>query len=575
MADAQTLERTLRAIDRRGYKSYQSIRGDYDYPTFRLFIDHVQVDPFAGPSRIRARVDQRHAGFPPDLYRTPVRRIAICDAITRGVAAAIQRVTRGGRGSGRSGEMRVDVGDQEILERTSCVINDEFVETRISIGLPAAGRTVLGQEAAEMLIDDLPHIVDEALIASAYPAGHLDRFVESAEDNDALRAQLEDRGLVAFVADGAVLPRESGVSQRPLTGDNVVAFQSPPQLRVTLQSPNRGPVTGMGIPAGVTIIVGGGYHGKSTLLDALSRGVYAHIPGDGREYVVARAEAVKTRAEDGRRVENVDISPFIRELPFGRGTEKFSTDKASGSTSQATNIVEALEAGTSLLLMDEDTSATNFMVRDSRMQRLIPRDMEPITPLVDQIRNLYEQRGVSTVIVMGGSSDYFEVADTVIAMHEYEPRLVTDEAHALVEEFPGNRANESAGSFDAPRPRTPQPASVEPYRRGRVRVTARGLSIIQFGEETIDLSAVEQLVDPSQTSAIGDVLVLALQRGYFDGQRSVREALEQALSEIAVHGLDILSPYEGQHPGDYALPRLQELAAALNRLPSVEMRQRQ
>ena len=435
-ADSRTLESHLRALDGRGYKAYQSIRGEYDFNNFRLFIDHVQADPFAGPSRLRARVDQRRASFPQNLYSISVRRIALCDALTRGFAAALQRHVRGERGSGRSGEMRMDSGGQEVLERTSCIIDDEFVEARFSVGLPAAGRTVLGREAARMLAEELPQMVQSGLFFSSYSSGSLQRFVDAVEDQEVLRDQLAGRGLVGFVADGSVLPRESGGSQRPLQGERVVPFTAPAELRVELVAPHQGPISGIGIPEGVTLIVGGGYHGKSTLLDALARGVYPHIPGDGRDYAVTRAGAMKIRAEDGRRVERVDISPFITHLPFGKETRSFSTERASGSTSQAANIIEALEAGASVLLIDEDTSATNFMVRDSRMQRLVPKEMEPITPLVDQVRNLYREHRVSTIIVMGGNSDYFEVADTIIAMHEYAPRVVTEEARSRAVPMP-------------------------------------------------------------------------------------------------------------------------------------------
>jgi len=417
-----------------------------------------------------------------------------------------------------------------------------------------------------MFFDDIPRLVEASMLASAYDPRVVQRHVAAAEDQAALRSQLDGAGLVAFVADGAVLPRASGVSDRPMRGEHVIPFRSPPELAVELEAPNAGRVRGMGIPKGVTILVGGGYHGKSTLLAAISRGVYDHIPGDGRERVVTAPDAVKIRAEDGRRIEKVDISPFISNLPFGQDTRAFSTENASGSTSQAANIVEALEAGTSLLLMDEDTCATNFMVRDSRMQRLVPKAKEPITPFVDQVRNLYREHGVSSIIVMGGSSDYFEVADTVIAMDHYLPRVVTAEARRLVEELPSRRLEESGGSFGPLPARIPDPASIDPYRRGKVKVRARELDTIQFGEETMELYALEQLVDQSQTRAIGDMLVYAVRKGYWDGRTSIRQAISRLFADVESNGLDVISPFYGQHPGDLARPRPQEVAAALNRL---------
>ncbi|MBI4497971.1 MAG: ABC-ATPase domain-containing protein [Chloroflexi bacterium] len=566
------LEAHLRTVDGKGYKAYASLAGVYDLGTFTLFVDHVQADPFAPPSLLRVRVDQRRARFPAELFSTPVRRTALEDAITRGFAAAIRRFTRGHRGTGGSGRVEVDVGGQEVVPRTSGAVTGEYAEVRFAVGLPAAGRICLGREAHAILLEEVPQVVAASLAASAYPPGSLARHVAVVEDQEALRSALAERRLVAFVADGALLPRESGVSDRPLR-EGAIPFASPPELRCELGAPHRGPVTGMGIPQGVTLLVGGGYHGKSTLLAALARGVYNHIPGDGREYVVTRADAVKVRAEDGRRVEQVDISPFIRNLPLGQDTAAFSTDNASGSTSQAANIVEALEAGASLLLMDEDTCATNFMVRDARMQRLIPKEREPITPFVDQVRNLSQEHGVSTIIVMGGSSDYFEVADTVLALERYEPRVVTAEAQRLTQAYPSQRRNESGGGFGPVRERIPLPDSIDPYRRGRVRVSAQGVRAIRFGEETIDLSAIEQLVDPSQARAIGELLVYGVRRGYWDGRATLRDGLGRLFRDVDGQGLDILGLAPGQHPGDYARPRPQEVAAALNRLCSLRVRQ--
>ena len=388
-----------------------------------------------------------------------------------------------------------------------------------------------------------------------------------------MRAQLRERGLVAFVADGAILPRASGVSQRPLLG--AIPFDSPPALRVTLAAPHAGPVPGMGLPEGLTVIVGGGYHGKSTLLAALARGVWNHLPGDGRERVVSRADATVIRAEDGRRVTEVDISPFIGTLPAGGSTARFSTDNASGSTSQAANIVEALEVGTRTLLMDEDTCATNFLIRDARMQRLVPREHEPITPFVDRVGSLWQDHRVSTVLVMGGSGDYLGVADTVIWMDAYHPREVTDRAHAIAAEALDGPARqlEATGPLGPPVPRIPDPASINAERGGRTKVRARGTEEIAYGAEEIDLRAVEGLIDPSQTRAIGALLAHAVAHGYLDGRRTLAEVLTRLDADLDRAGLDLLAPRAGEHPGDLARPRMLEVAAALNRLRSLRARQ--
>ena len=582
MRTLEDLRRVLHRLDGRGYKAYEEIEGAYAGPGWVLYVDHVQGDPFAPPSKMRVRVDGQRAGFPPDLYRTPVRRLALEDFLARRVRQSIEAVSRGHRGAGKSGVIWVDAGGQEVLERTAVRVRPEWIECRLQLGLPAAGRTVLGRQAEEMLCREVPEIVRRSLIWAEVPESECRRFVECVENQEAIRAQLQARRLVAFVADGAILPRRSGVSELPLEG--AIPFRSPESLRVTLTVPNpivrdgrvQEALTGMGIPEGVTLIVGGGYHGKSTLLRALERGVYPHIPGDGREYVVTRADAVTIRAEDGRRIERVDLTPFIGELPYGQRTDAFSTENASGSTSQAANILEALEAGSRLLLIDEDTSATNFMVRDARMQALVAKALEPITPFVDRVRELYERFGVSTILVMGGSGDYLDVADTVILMREYVPEDVTEQARRIARAFPTERRREVSQPLERLVERIPLAESLDPSRgRREVKIEAKAVDLILFGETAIDLRAVEQIVDVSQTRAIGYALHCAAER-FMDGRRTVREVLDELERLFEREGLEVLDPFRRgeEHPGNFARPRRYEIAAALNRLRTVRMRQR-
>ena len=565
---AEDLRRLLVRLDGRGYKAYKEIAGVYRFPHFTLFIDHVQGDPFAAPSRVRVRVPQSHAGFPPETYQTPSRAVGVENYLARRFAA-LARATDRQRGTGTSGRIDIDAPGQEVLRRTAITLTAEWVEARFTVGLPARGRTILGHQAVELLLQDVPHVVRQALFYRAHDPGVVRRHAEVNEDADWLRAQLAHRGLVAFVADGAILPRRSGVDDRPLQEGIVVPFESPPSLRVSFHLPNGGPIEGMGIPQGVTLIVGGGYHGKSTLLRAIERGVYNHCPDDGREFVVTVPDAVKIRAEDGRAVACVNISPFIDNLPFGQSTRRFSTPNASGSTSQAANIMEALEVGTSLLLIDEDTSATNFMIRDHRMQELIAKEHEPITPFIDKVRQLYTELGVSTILVIGGSGDYFDVADTVIAMQAYRPWEATQRAKEIAAHYATGRHAEGGEHFGDITPRAPDPRSVDPSKgRREVRVKVHGTRVIQFGQETIDLNAVEQIVHPAQTRAIAAALVYARQR-YMDGRRPLRHVLELVMRDVEAKGLDVLDP---RLVGDLAAFRPHELAAALNRLRSLVMR---
>ncbi len=571
--DKEYLRRTLYAIDRRGYKAYKDIEGVYDFGAYTLFIDHAQGDPFAPPSAVRVRVDQRVAQIPADLLTTRTRRIAVADYLARQVAFHLRRLIKGHRGSGKSGMILIDAGHQEVLERTAMVVNRDFVEARLSVGLPAYGRTVQAREAIEIFFDEIPRVVERSLMARQLDLSALRAHVGVVEDQEVLREKLDEMDLVAFIGDGAILPRVSGASDAPMPADQAVKFQSPPSLRVQVEVPHAGTITGMGIPRGVTLIVGGGYHGKSTLLRAIERGVYDHIPGDGRERVVTVSGAVKIRAEDGRSVEKVDITPFITNLPFGKSTADFSTDDASGSTSQATNIIEALEVGATLLLLDEDTSATNFMVRDARMQALVAKDKEPITPFIDRVRELYTEQGISTILVMGGSGDYFDVADHVIMMDHFRPVDVTAEAKEIIRTWPSQRRREAPAPFTPPPARIPQPESFPRPKPGKpLKVQAKGLHHISFAKHTIDLSLVEQLVDESQTRAIAAALVTGLGR-YIDGHHSLEEIVEAFERDIFEHGLDRLA--SGRHPrGDLAWPRRFEVAATINRLRGIRMRQR-
>jgi predicted ABC-class ATPase len=477
-------------------------------------------------------------------------------------------LAKGHRGTGRSGLISIDSGKQEILDRSAVSIDAQGVEVRFHVGLPADGRRILGKEAMTIFFHEIPQIVEHSLTYPFYDPSETSMHVEVAEDQEAIRGQLEGKGLVAFVGDMSILPRRSGVDDRPLT-QNVVPFYYPPEMEVEMVVPNRGRIKGMGILEGVTVIVGGGFHGKTTLLNAIERGVYPHIPGDGREYVATVPSAVKIRAEDGRSIEKVDISPFINHLPQGKDTVRFSTENASGSTSQATNIIEALEMGAKLLLIDEDTSATNFMVRDERMQELVTKDKEPITPFVDKVKQLHRDLGISTILVMGGSGDYFDVADTVLMMDNYQPRYVTGKAKEIVRKHASKRVDEGGANFGRITERQPLPQSFDASRGQReVKIDAKGMRTILYGSTTIDLSYLEQLVDPSQTRAIG-LMIHYYSEHYLEKTQNLKEGLTRVIADIQEKGFDALLPYK---VGNLAMPRIYEVAAAINRMRSLKIK---
>ncbi|RAJ55719.1 putative ABC-class ATPase [Streptomyces sp. Amel2xB2] len=512
-----------------------------------------QADPFAPPARVALRVPAEQAGFPAELWSTPVRRRALSSFVARRAAEV----------AGGERALRIDAGGQEVLDRGSCQISadDGGVTLRFGVALPGKGRRIDARAARGLLCREVPRIAERALRYAALDAAAVARFVETVEDSDALRSALPGLGLVAFVADGAVLPRGSGVDDRPASGEGVVPFSSPEGLRVTVELPNAGPVTGMGLREGVSLIVGGGFHGKSTLLRALETGIWDHVPGDGRERVVSRPETVKLRAEDGRRVERVDVHAFVGHLPDGSDTTDFSTGNASGSTSQAASLCEAVEAGARVLLIDEDTAATNLMIRDARMQSLVAKEREPLTPLVDSVRSLHRDHGVSTVLVMGGSGDYLEVADRVLMMDAYRTSDVTERAREVAAVPTGRHAE--AESFPAVVHRRPQPASLEPESGGRRRVRSRGEDALTFGEHEVDLRSVEQIADARQVAGIGLALELMVRSGHVDGDRTLAEALDLLDAELAAGGAEALLAVRDE---DFAVPRRFETAAALNRL---------
>ncbi len=570
MKTKKDLQSTLRRIDGRGYKAYKDIQGSYRFSDCILHIDHVQGDPFAAPSRMRIQISQTVSRFPESLFCSLSRKIALEDYLTRMFDSAISGAVKGRRGSGKSGRIQIDRCGQEILDRTAVFVDKQQIEVRFTAGLPAAGRRVLSREAEEMFFEELPNIIDRALLYKNLNHAAVKAHVDAVEDQEALRNALKQKRIVAFLANGSILARRSGVDDRPLRespSEHVVPFQSPPGFEIEFELPQRGKIRGMGIPEGITLIVGGGFHGKSTVLNALERGVYNHIPGDGREYVSTVPEACKIRSEDGRRIEKVNITPFINNLPFGKDTKQFSTDNASGSTSQAANIMEVVEMGSSLLLIDEDTSATNFMIRDERMQELVAKEKEPITPFVDKVRQLYKDYGVSTILVMGGSGDYFDVADTVIMMDAYTPHDVSAATRSIIEKHETRRQEEGGQHFGVVVGRTPKVRSFDASRGKRdVKIDVKGLHTLIYGATALDLSGLEQLVGVSQTRAIGDI-ILYYSRKYAGREDSLHDGLKRLFDELEQQGLDLLSP---RKLGNYAMPRIFEVAAAINRMRTLQ-----
>ena len=576
MKNSEELRQQLRSINRKSYPAYKGLKGLYHFGNYILSIDHVQGDPFASPSHVSIQISHRDAGFPVEYYKDTLTGTTLCDYLTRQFEKQVSQYSFRAKGSGKSGLLTVSHCGQEILSRTACEITEKGITARFFVGFPANGRTINATELEKILFDFLPVCIQKSFFYSSLNAKELQNYIELAEDQEFIRQTLPAKNLCAFIADGSILPRESGISSRPMKAS--VPFTSPDSLRISINLPHKGKITGMGIPKGITLIVGGGYHGKSTLLNALELGVYNHIPGDGREYVITDATAVKLRSEDGRFIKDVDISMFINDLPNKKDTRCFSTLDASGSTSQAAGIVESMEAGSHLFLLDEDTSATNFMVRDAFMQQVIQREKEPITPFLERAEDLYKKAGISTILVAGSSGAFFHIADTIIQMDNYVPKDITASVKKLCSQYPLPAV--SVTDFQLPHSHRIMSRPAESSKRlrqnsrgnhsdsgaakpERLKTRISGTDGFSLGRQEIDLRYTEQLIDAEQTAALGLLLKYAVEH-LADGRRTLPEIVQFLWKNLSLHGLSFFTENQKISCG-YATPRIQEIYACLNR----------
>lgn len=576
MKNSEELRQQLRSINRKSYPAYKGLKGLYHFGNYILSIDHVQGDPFASPSHVSIQISHRDAGFPVEYYKDTLTGTTLCDYLTRQFEKQVSQYSFRAKGSGKSGLLTVSHCGQEILSRTACEITEKGITARFFVGFPANGRTINATELEKILFDFLPVCIQKSFFYSSLNAKELQNYIELAENQEFIRQTLPAKNLCAFIADGSILPRESGISSRPMKAS--VPFTSPDSLRISINLPHKGKITGMGIPKGITLIVGGGYHGKSTLLNALELGVYNHIPGDGREYVITDATAVKLRSEDGRFIKDVDISMFINDLPNKKDTRCFSTLDASGSTSQAAGIVESMEAGSHLFLLDEDTSATNFMVRDAFMQQVIQREKEPITPFLERAEDLYKKAGISTILVAGSSGAFFHIADTIIQMDNYVPKDITASVKKLCSQYPLPAV--SVTDFQVPHSHRIMSRPAESSKRlrhnsqgnhsdsgaakpERLKTRISGTDGFSLGRQEIDLRYTEQLIDAEQTAALGLLLKYAVEH-LADGRRTLPEIVQFLWKNLSLHGLSFFTENQKISCG-YATPRIQEIYACLNR----------
>ncbi|KAL7276789.1 hypothetical protein RUND412_000213 [Rhizina undulata] len=581
----QELISILRQIDNRSYLGvYKCTYEDDKNFYYHLFVDHIQSDSYAPPSRFRVQVPTEIAGIPESYYESRIKTTAFCDYVTRHLAKIVkarfldQSVSGSGWSGPKGGAFDVNGPNQQVLERTSCSIkrsaDGAYLEIRFTVSLPAAGRTIMGRKAQEILVEQLPSLVKNVVSWGLQNQSEIDNHIKTVRVQDSLRKSLPEKGLVAFIGNGSILPRQSGVSPLPMKG-NPVRFQSPPTLEVEIETDVSGKdgkpikVKGMGIKRGITVITGGGFHGKTTLLEALELGIYNVAPGDGRELVVIEPNAFKIRAEDGRNIVNTDLTPyFVKTLPGGMATKTFTSEDASGSTSMAANIQEALEIGATALLIDEDTSATNFLMKDRMMMEFIKKD--PIVPYVTKANALFEKHGVSTIIVVGGCGEYLAIADTIISMEEFTAHDRTSAARALLEKYQDHIPRESVyGAIPDRVPLLPQLHRGKASARGTRSIllkpmpTQNGIEL----SDTIELGALEQFVETGQVQTCGEALrYLSMQ----NPKRSIRDLVGLLKELVDEKGLDALHS-EKWLVGDLVRTRELELLGALNRVRGLQV----
>lgn len=567
MRSERDLKNILERIDHKGYPAYKDTKGEYQFSKYVLNIEHVQGDPFASPSQLSISVSGKTAGIPSKYYDKKHKRIAAQDYLLRKIGSELAKNSKQ-RGSGKSGLIHISRCGQEILERTACQIQDRDggVTIRFEVGFPANGRTINAGELERILFHILPDIVNKTLLYKNINTAELDDVIRLAENQFFIRNEMKSRELTAFIADDSVLPRKSGISSEPLK--DAVRFRTPESMKVKFDLPDGTAMYGMGIPKGVTLIVGGGYHGKSTLLEALQMGVYDHIAGDGREYVFSDDSSVKIRAEDGRSISRTDISMFINNLPNKMDTGCFSTQNASGSTSQAANVVEAVETGCKVLLIDEDTSATNFMIRDELMQLVVTKDKEPITPYIDRVRELYEAYGVSTILVAGSSGEYFNKADKIIQMDEYHTYDITEYAKDIAEKY-GHSSKKYAEKKGIV-PDFNRCACVnKDWTDGWAKIKINGKDMVSINRDSIDTRYLEQLADEEQLRMIGYLFVY-MNQSVFNGNKSLQKSIEQLIQLLNEKGIKEI--FQGKKiPCNLAVPRKQEIFMCVNRFRKINM----
>ena len=579
------LKMLIASLENAPYHKIQSLRGRFQFPHYTFQFLRIQGSPGANPASIaNLSIPIKASGLPEQSLATSFAQLALADFLIRRFNQGIVKFVQQNRGKDGSGSFHTIELSQKMLQRDCVLFSKNSIELRFIFSLPAngsGGRQFDAKQTWLMFEQELSPLVDFTFFYHGYSEASqnlLNKFLAVQKNRQAIKHYMKKNGLCVFISNGALLPRLSGIDDKPDLAEKIEKFQSPKTLLVEIPLHENSTIKGMGIKQGITCITGGGYHGKSTLLQAILAGVYAHIPGDGREYIVTRDDAVFTRAEEGRSIRQVNISPFIRQLPNGKKTENFSTDNASGSTSQAASIVEAIELQSHLLLFDEDSCATNFLYRDELIKKILDKKNEPIKPLYTCIRSLWKQHKISMIFVVGGLGSFLQKADTCLLMDNYQCKDITGKARKslgeIIEEdqdhliFSSNRPL-SSQNFD-PSYTNQRLKKTIPIRIKDLRNAPRQL---EYGMDLINLEALPQIAEAPQMRSIGYCLLTIKQQMCDNSNKpqTIYDWLQWLTKKLDQEGLPCL---QTTYPGLSSRPRLYEIAAAINRIRSLRIIQK-
>jgi len=542
------LKSLIQYIGNKSLHSYKSIEGTYLFKNFVLFIDYAQEHPSDPPGRFRIQIDQETAKFPLDTFSNRTREIALRDFLSRTFYHAI-------RAFSPDDFIIFEYPGQEIIERTSAFVDSSFVEVRFEAKLYSNGNILGTEDVEDFLFLRLPQIVESSLIFNNIEKEKLYKHIETSEDADFLRIELENLRLIAFIAEDSILPRISEENQLPLNENESIPFRSPYNLKMDVELPNRGQISGMGIPRGITFITGAQVSGKSTLLNAIQMGIYNHIPGDGREFVVSNPNSVKVHSEKGRNINNVDISAF---LPALEDANCYSTAHSDNIISEAANIIESIEIGADVLLLDEDTSAPGFLLQIGENNANISNEATPVIPYIYKVKSLFREYMISTIMVIEDPQGSYQAADFVIRMKDNKAEDITLEIKDEAEQV---GTNENFGFIQERIPNFGNTADLkEPDNIANENVALSSKEEMRF---------IEQIVSASQLFAIEKAIEYS--KKYIDGKKTFRQVTSLVMLDIGRSGLDIL---DSDLSGNYAEFRRIELVSALNRLNCLKVEQK-